>query len=156
MTRTGQIQTIFCSLVVSLMMLMFAASGYEKAKRVATEAPVSATVANVWSTRTKGGGQVFFAHLIFDRKLSDGEVVHCDVPKVSLGLQPAKAGGSITIYPRATSCWEPDVLCENCDSPYSNMPVRAILLVASISGLIFLFVAWRLLRDIRREGNRQF
>lgn len=136
------------------MLLLFAVSAHEKEVRVAAEAPVTATVASAWSESIKGGRN-YFAHLIFDRKQTDGEVVHCDVPKVRLGLQPANTGGTITIYPRATSCWEPDVLCESCASPYSNIPVRELLLVASTLGLIFLFLTWRFLRDIRRERIRQ-
>jgi hypothetical protein len=135
---------------------MFAASVHEKANRVATETPVTATVVKVWTERApKGTRLLYYAHLIFDRKQSDGEVVHCDVPKVGLGPQPATVGGAVTIYPRNTSCWEPDVICENCDAPYPYMSLRGMLIVASMSGLICLFLTLRVLRDIRRKGTCQ-
>jgi hypothetical protein len=145
---------ILFSLIVSLTMLMVAVSVYEKAKRVATEKPVPAKVTKVWTEHGRSGRRFYYAHLIFDRKQNDGTVVHCDVPTVSLGPQPATVGGSLTIYPSNTGCWDPDVICESCDTPYPYPSLRGALAIASISGLVLVFLSWRVTHDIRRDASR--
>src|SRR5580692_3256881 len=92
---------------------------HEKVKRLATATPVIATVAKAWSEqgKSKGGRPVYYAQLIFDRKQNDGDIVHCDVPRVGLGQQPTTVGATIKVAPRATTCWEPDVICETCVAP---------------------------------------
>jgi hypothetical protein len=154
MTRTNQFIGILFSLIVSLTMLMVAVSVYKKAKRVASETPVPAKVTKVWTEHGRSGRRFYYAHLIFDRKQNDGTLVHCDVPTVSLGPQPATVGGSLTIYPSNTGCWDPDVICESCDTPYPYPSLRGALVIASISGLVLVFLSWRVMRDIRRDASR--
>ena len=131
---------------------MGAVGVHEKAKRLATETPVTATVAKVWSERgkSKGGGLVYHAQLIFDRKQSDGEIVHCDVPRVDLGVHPATVGATIKVAPRATTCWEPDVICETCAAP-SGYLTLSLLILAAVSGLICSFLIWNTVRDIQHK-----
>jgi hypothetical protein len=99
------------TLFVSLGCLIGAFVVHVEARRLAVETPVTATVAKVWSKRARGG-PIYFAQLIFDRKQSDGEIIHCDVPDVRIGAQPKTVGARIKVAPRLTTCWEPDIICE--------------------------------------------
>ena len=152
MTPTGRMMIIVITLFVSLGCLMGAAAVYGTARRLATETPVTATVARVWSERatSKGGGLVYHARLIFDRKQNDGEIIHCDVPRVDLGIQPTTVGAAIKVAPRATSCWEPDVICETCVAP-SGILALGMLIIAAASGLICFFLMWSIVRGIQNK-----
>jgi hypothetical protein len=150
MTLTGRIMVITMTFFVSLGCLMGAAGVYGTAKRLATETPVPATVTKVWSERgpQKGRELVYHAQLVFDRKQNDGEIVHCDVPRVDLGIQPATVGATIKVAPRATSCWEPDVICETCVAP-SGYLALGMLIIAAVSGLICLFLTLSTVREAK-------
>jgi hypothetical protein len=148
MTPAGRIMVIAMTLCVSLACLTGAAVVFVTAKRLATETPVMATVAKVWSQRgAKGRDLVYHAQLIFDRKQNDGEVVHCDVPRVNLGIKPATVGATIKVAPRATSCWDPDIICETCVAP-TGYHALGFLLVAAVSGLICFFLTRSAVREI--------
>ena len=135
------------TLFAALGWLMAAAVVHDKVRRLATETPVMATVAKAWSEPAKGG-PVYYAQLIFDRKKSDGDFVHCDVPRVSLGQQATKVGAAIKVAPRTTSCWEPDVICETCTAP-SNTLALGLLVTAAVFGLICSFLVRSALREVK-------
>jgi hypothetical protein len=149
MMPTGRIWIIEITAFLSLGCLVAAAGVQGAAHRLATATPVTATVAKVWSERApKGGGLVYRAQLIFDRKRNDGEIVHCDVPRVDLGIHPATVGDTIKIAPRDTSCWEPDIICETCVAPSGRLAL-VMLIIAVISGWICFFVVRRTVREIK-------
>jgi hypothetical protein len=153
MTPTGRIMIMTITFCVSLGCLMGAAGVSAAARRLASETPVMATVARVWSERatSKGGGLVYHARLIFDRKQNDGEIIHCDVPRVDLGIQPTTVGATIKVAPRATSCWEPDVICATCIAPTGYLAL-GMLTIAAVSGLICFFLAWSIVRGSRNKA----
>jgi hypothetical protein len=126
------------TLVVSFLCLMIAAVVHQKAKLMAAATPVPATVLQVWSKRLSRGEPTYFARLIFDRKQNDGEIVHCDVPDVLIG-QPAAVGATLTVGPRAETCWEPYIFCENCAMPNDHLAL-ALLIIAVILGFACLFM----------------
>jgi hypothetical protein len=138
---------IVMTLFISLGCLGVAPLVYQKARRLATATPVTATVVKVWSKRTSKTGSTYFARLIFDRKQNDGEIIHCDVPDVVIG-PPTTVGAMIKVAPRPTTCWEPDIICETCAAP-SNGLALGILIVAVASGL----VCFLQIRAILRERN---
>jgi hypothetical protein len=146
-TANGRIITIVMTVFVSLGCLIGALAVHGKVTRLATETPVMATVAEAWSERKpKGGGPgPNYAHLIFDRKQNDGDIVHCDVPRVGLGQQSTTAGATIKVAPRATTCWEPDVICETCAAP-SDYLASGLLVAAAVFGLICSFLISSTLR----------
>jgi hypothetical protein len=138
---------IVFTLFAALGFLMAAAVVHDKVRRLATETPVMATVAKAWSEPAKGG-PVYYAQMIFDRKQNDGGLVHCDVPRVSLGQQPATVGATIKVAPRATSCWEPDIICETCAAPSDTLAL-GMLVTAAVFGLICSFLVRSALREIK-------
>jgi hypothetical protein len=139
------------TLAVSLGCLTGAAGVYAMARRLATETPVAATVAKVWSERTTKGGQPLYqAQLIFDRIQNDGKIVHCDVPRVFLGIQPTTAGATIKVAPRVTSCLEPDVICETCVAPSGHLAL-GMLIIAVVSGLICFFLMRSTVRGVQNK-----
>jgi hypothetical protein len=144
-TFQGRATTIGATLFVSLWCLLLAAVVHQKAQRLSTAAPVTATVAKVWSKRISKGGPTYFARLIFDRKQSDGDIVHCDVPDVLIG-QPATVGAAIKVVPRSTTCWEPDIFCETCAASNNDFAL-VMLMVAAVSGLICFVQFWIILRE---------
>ena len=97
-------------------------------------------VAKVWSVPDRGG-PVYFARLIFDRKQSDGETVHCEVPRVEIGHPPINVGARIKVAPQATSCWEPDIICETCAAP-SDAIALDTLIAGGVSGFISFLLFW--------------
>ncbi len=127
MLRGGRIALAVMTLLLSLGCLITALVMHVDAKRRATETPVTATVAKVW-TEPSRGGPTYFARLIFDRKQSDGETIHCDVPHVEIGL-PMKVGAMIKVAPRATTCWEPDIICESCVGPSDALALDILLVL---------------------------
>jgi hypothetical protein len=147
-TLTGRITVAVMTLPLSLGCLMAALVMHVDVKRLATETPVTATVAKVWSKQIGKGGPTYFARLIFDRKQSDGDIIHCDVPDVLIG-PPTTVGAMIKVAPRPTTCWEPDVICETCAAP-SDALALGLLIVAAVSGLIC-FLQFRI---ILREKNK--
>lgn len=144
MLRGSRTALAIVTLLVSLGCLIIALVVHTNVKRRATETPVTATVGNVWSEPGRGG-PTYFARLIFDRKQSDGEIIHCDVPHVEIG-PPIKAGTTIKVAPRSATCWEPDIICETC-SQSSDALAMDMLIVAAISGLICTFLFWLTLRE---------
>lgn len=145
---------IAATLVASLGCLIAAIGVYAKVSRLASETPVPAKVVNVRSERghSKGRELVYYAQLIFDRKQDDGKTIHCDVPNVFLGIQPAAVGAIITVAPRPTSCVEPDVICETCVTP-SNRLALAFLIVGLIFGLICFVLTRNIVRSVRMESS---
>jgi hypothetical protein len=107
-------------------------------KRMATQTPVTATVAQV-QTKMYKGNLVYSVRLIFDRKQTDGSVVHCDLPNVEMG--PTKIGDAIKVSPQNTSCFAPDIICDTCAAP-SDALALDLLIVAAISGLICFLLFW--------------
>ena len=144
---------ITMTLFASLGCLMGAVAVHVKVKRLATETPVIATIAKVWSERgqSKGRQLVYYAQLIFDRKQNDGEIVHCDVPRVNLGIQPATVGAAIKVAPRTTTCWEPDIICETC-AALSDYFTLIWLVTAAVFGLICSFLIRSTLREIKYKA----
>jgi len=80
------------------------------------------------------GNLTYSVRLIFDRKQSDGNVVHCDVP-VDLGMRPTRLGEAIKVSPQNTSCFAPHIICDTCAAP-SDALALDMLTVAVASGLI--------------------
>jgi hypothetical protein len=149
-TPRGRIIAIEITAFISLVCMVIALTVQSNANRLAVETPVVAKVAQVWS-RAARGGPVYRAHLIFDRKQSDGQIVHCDVPRVDLGARPPFVGGTIKIYPRAESCWEPDVVCETCMVPSGRIAL-SFLTIAVISGFcLCFFVTRRTVPDVQNK-----
>jgi hypothetical protein len=132
------------TLLISLGCLIAALVMHVEVKRLATETPVVATVAKVRTKQIGKGGPTYFARLIFDRKQSNGDIIHCDVPNVLIG-PPITVGAMIKVAPRPTTCFEPDVICETCAAP-SDALVLDMLIVAAISGLISFLQLWIILR----------
>jgi hypothetical protein len=141
--------TIATTFIFSLLFLAGAAGVHLAAKRRATETPVVATVAKLWSEKAKYG-LVYHAQLIYDRKQSDGQTVHCDVPRVDLGAHPAAVGTTIEVAPRANTCWEPDVVCENCVEASDDL-ASGMLVIAIVSGLICSLLIWSTVRDTQNK-----
>ena len=57
-------------------------------------------------------------------------------------------GAIIKVAPRATTCWEPDVICETCAlPPPSDAFALDMLIVAAVSGLISFLLFWITLRE---------
>jgi hypothetical protein len=150
MTPTGRIMMMAIALVVSLGCLTGAAGVYGTARRLATETPVTATVAKVWSERTSKGQPLYHAQLIFDRIQNDGKIVHCDVPRVFLGIQPTTDGATIKVAPRVTSCLEPDVICETCVAPSGHLAL-GMLIIAVASGSICFFLMRSTVRGMQNK-----
>jgi hypothetical protein len=136
-TAVGSVCFLFAALIV-----------HQTAQRLATEPRVPAKVVKAWTQRMGKGGPVYFAHLVFERKKADGETVRCDVPYVMIG-PPTTAGATITIAPRTTTCWEPDVICETCVQP-SNSIAWGLLMAAVASG----WICFVLVRRAVRENNQ--
>jgi hypothetical protein len=138
--RAGRQTMMVTTLLIALGCLIAALVMHVDVKRLATETPVTATVAKVWSNISKGQ-RIYSAQLTFDRKQSDGRIIHCDVPGVEMGTRPTTVGAVIKVAPRNTTCWQPDVICETCSSP-SDALALDILIVAAVSGLIFFLLLW--------------
>jgi hypothetical protein len=149
MTPSGRVSAIGITAFISLACMVIAITVQSKADRLATETPVVAKVARVWSQAAKSG-PVYRAQLIFDRKQSDGQIVHCDVPRVDLGVMRPAVGGTIEIAPRADSCWEPDVICETCMVPSGRIAL-SFLMIAVASGCLCFVVTRRTLRDAQNK-----
>ena len=145
MTPTGRIGAIAITAFISLACAVIALTVQSAANRLAAETPVVAKVAKVWSQASKSGLE-YRAQLIFDRKQSDGQIVHCDVPRVDLGMTRPIVGGTIKIAPRAESCWEPDVMCETCTVPSGRIAL-SFLTIAIVSGWLCFVVTRRTLRE---------
>jgi hypothetical protein len=145
MLRGGRIALAVMTLLISLGCLMTALVMHIDVKRRAIDTPVTAAVVKVWIEQSKRGGPTYFARLIFDRKQGDGEIIHCDVPHVLI-RQPVKVGTMIKVAPRATTCFEPDVICETCASP-SDALALDILITGGVSGLICILLFWITLRE---------
>jgi hypothetical protein len=139
MLRGGRIALAVMTLVVSLGCLIAALVMHVAVKRLATETPVTATVAQV-RTKMDKGNLMYSVRLIFDRKQSDGNVVHCDVP-VDLGMRPTRLGEAIKISPQNTSCFAPHIICDTCAAP-SDAFALDMLMVAVVSGLICFLLFW--------------
>jgi hypothetical protein len=137
--RGGRLALAIMTLLVSLGCLLTALVMHMVVKRRATETPVIATVAKVWSVPDRGG-PAYFARLIFDRKQSDGETIHCDVAHVEIG-PPIKVGARIKVSPQASSCWEPAIICETCSAP-SDAIALDFLIAGGVSGLISFLLFW--------------
>jgi hypothetical protein len=147
-TFNGRIAVMVTTLAISLGCLIAAFVMHIEVERLATEEPVTATAAQVRSKMYKGN-LVYSARLVFDRKQSDGKLVHCDVPDVEMGMRPTTRGEAIKISPRNTSCLEPHVICETCSAPSDSLAL-GWMIVAVVSGLVcFLQV-----RIILREKNK--
>lgn len=150
----GQRRTnvMFVALAVWFGSLLFAITEQQEASRLAVNPIVSATVRKVWLEHQKGG-PVPYAHLVFDRKRRDGQTVHCDVPWVNVGGSGRKlsAGDTIRIAPSPIECWEPDIICETC-APITPRHIAMLFVVSALSGLLFVFLAWRGIQDLRRNG----
>jgi hypothetical protein len=143
-----QVGLITATVFISLFCLGGAAVVHQKARLLATGTPVDATVAKLWTeqAKSKGGGLVYFARLVFDRRQGNSSVVHCDVPRVLIGVHPTTLGPTIKVVPQAASCWEPYVICETCPQPSDNLAL-GLLTVAAVSGLIFFVQARIILRE---------
>jgi hypothetical protein len=128
------------TLLVSLGCLIAALVMHVEVKRLAKETPVTATVAQVRSKMYKGN-LIYSVRLIFDRKQSDGNVVHCDVPDVEMGMRPTKLGEAIKVSPQNTSCFAPHIICDTCAAP-SDVLALDMLMVAVVSGLICFLLFW--------------
>jgi hypothetical protein len=136
------------TLLVSLGCLIAALVMHVEVKRLATQTPVTATVAQVRSKMYKGD-LIYSVRLIFDRKQSDGNVVHFDVPNIEMGMRLTKLGEAIKISPQNTSCFAPHIICDTCAAP-SDAFALDMLMVAVISGIIcFLLFSMSL-----REKNK--
>jgi hypothetical protein len=142
---------IFVTLAVWFVSLFGAVAEQQTAARLAVSPVVNATVRSTWRGYEKG--PVKFAHLVFDRKRPDGQTVHCDVPAVNVSESGRKLspGDTIRIVPMPDECWEPDVICETC-APVTPRQIAMMYVVSALSGLLFGFLAWRAIRDLRRDG----
>ncbi len=141
--------TIAVTLFLCVACLLIAATVHQKATRLSVTTPVTATVVQAWVERS-GRGPHYFAHLIFDRKQDDGASVHCDVPRVATG-QPATAGATLTVAPRATTCFEPDVICDTCTPPNEYFAF-AMVIAAAVFGLIGLVAIRSAMRELRGKA----
>ncbi len=129
------------TIFVSLAFLVVTLATWGKAHRLATNTPVMATVAKIWSERTRSKNVVvYYAQLIFDRKQENGDTIHCDVPRVLLGQLRVAAGEAIKIAPRATSCWEPDIICETCGAPTVQLALSMLVISALSGGIGFILI----------------
>lgn len=153
MTPSGRVMTITATFLVSLGCLLVALAVYANAKRLASETPVTATVAKVRSERgqSKGRELVYYAQLIFDRKQNDGNVIHCDVPNVFLGIQRVTVGATIMVAPRTTTCVAPDVICETCVAPSGHLAL-GLLIVGAVSGLICFFLVRNAVSEMQNKA----
>ncbi len=140
MLRGGRIALAVMTLLVSLGCLIAALVTHVEVKRLATETPVTATVAQVRSKMYKGN-LIYSVRLIFDRKQGDGNVVHCDVPDVEMGMRSTKLGEAIKVSPQNTSCFAPHIICDTCAAP-SDVLALDMLMVAVVSGLICFLLFW--------------
>jgi hypothetical protein len=152
MLRGGRIALAVMTLLISLGCLITALVMYVEVKRLATETPVTATVAQVRSKMYKGD-LIYSVRLIFDRKQSDGNVVHCDVPDVEMGVRPTKLGEAIKVSPQNTSCFAPHIICDTCAAP-SDALALDMLIVAAVSGLICFLLFWITLREKNKTKAR--
>jgi hypothetical protein len=140
MIRGGRIALAVMTLLVSFGCLIATLIMHFEAKRLATQTPVTATVAQVRSKMSKGE-LIYSVRLIFDRKQSDGSVVHCDVPDVGMGVRPTKLGEAIKVSPQNTSCFAPHIICDTCAAPSDALALE-LLIVAAVSGLICFLLFW--------------
>jgi hypothetical protein len=62
----------------------------------------------------------------------------------------APGGATIKVAPRATSCWEPDVICATCLAPSDTLAL-GMLIVAAVSGLLCFFLAWGTVRGVQNK-----
>jgi hypothetical protein len=133
--------TICLSLLISIASLVAAVAAHERGLRLASNPTVIATVKNILIGR--GGTSGEYAHLIYDRKDQNGQLIHCDLPRVRIGNFARKLtnGDPVTIAPRANSCWEPDIICEICAS--SKESVEVLSAVSAASGVLFAALIWR-------------
>ena len=140
MLRGGRIALAVMTLLVSFGCLIAAFIMHVEVKRLATETPVTATVAQVQSKMYKGN-LVYSVRLIFDRKQSDGNFIHCEVPDVEMGVRPTKLGEAIKVSPQNTSCFAPHIICNTCAAP-SDALALDLLMVAAVSGLVCFLLFW--------------
>ena len=148
MLRGGRIALAVMTLLISLGCLLAALVMHVEVKRLATQTPVTATVAQVRSKMYKGN-LIYSVRLIFDRKQPDGNVVHCDVPDIEAGVRPTKLDEAIKVSPQNTSCFAPHIICDTCAAP-SDALALDMLIVAVASGLI----CFLLFRMTLREKNK--
>jgi hypothetical protein len=149
--REWRARPIFVTLGICFGSLMVAVGAQQMDRRLAADPPVTATVRKAWIEHFKGPVQ--FARLVYDRKQPDGEVVHCDVPRVRVGYRDLglKAGDTITIAPRPNTCWEPDIICETCAPPPPHL-VSVLFVISAVSGLLFGLLVWGALRAQRSNA----
>jgi hypothetical protein len=140
MFRGGRIALGVMAGLVSFGCLIAALIMHFEVKRLATQTPVTATVAQV-RTKMYKGNQVYSVRLIFDRKRTDGSVVHCDLPDVEMGMRPTKLGEAIKVSPQNTSCFAPHIICDTCAAPSDDLALD-LLIVAAVSGLICFLLFW--------------
>jgi len=158
-SRTGPMMRQWCAMAIFVALAIFVASllgaiaEQRRAWRLAANPVAIATVRSAWLEHQKKGAPVPFAHLVFDRKRPDGQTVHCDVPAVNVGESGRKlsAGDTIRIVPMPDECWEPDVICEACE-PVTQQHIAMMYVVSALSGLLFVFLVWRAIRDLQRKG----
>jgi hypothetical protein len=136
--------------LVSFGCLLAALIMHFEVKRLATQTPVTATVAQVQNRMYKGV-LVYSARLIFDRTQGNGSVVHCDLPDVELGVRSAKLGETIKISPQNTSCFAPDIICDTCAAP-SDAVALDLLIIAVACGLICFLLFWITSRERNEPG----
>jgi hypothetical protein len=150
MLRGGRIALAVMTLLVSLGCLIAALIMHVEVKRLATETPVTATVAQVRSKMYKGN-LIYSVRLIFDRKQSDGNFVHCDVPDVEMGMRPTKLGEAIKVSPQNTSCFAPHIICDTCAAPSDTLALD-MLIVAAVSSLICSLLFWITLHEKKKPA----
>jgi hypothetical protein len=151
-TVSNRVKILTYSSLICLACLVSGLAVLAKKNRLLVEIPVIATVGNVLTTPGKGGSLSYHAQLIFDRINSDGEVVHCDVKNVPLGSRSVTVGDTIKVAPRKASCWEPDVINDTGIAPTDSL-AWLLLIVAVISGLIFVFVALRVALEVQSKPS---
>ena len=132
--------------MLCLLFFVFALAERGRANRIATNPAVMAEVKGTWFERGGKGGQVQFAHLVFDRT-QDGRQIHCDVNRVNINLigKNIDDGEHIKIAPLSYSCFEPDIICDSCPSWQTGMTI--LLLSSAISGILFGFLLKKEIAD---------
>ena len=151
MMRGWRTTAIFVALSVWFVLLIVPLAEQQSALRLADTPAVTATVRSVW--RQYPNAPPRFARLVFDRKRPDGQTVHCDVPSVDVSRSGRKLspGDTLRVVPTLNQCWEPEMFCETC-APMPPRVIATMYAISALSGLLFVLLVWRAIRDLQRNG----
>jgi len=151
LTRDEKLSLGSYTAAASALALIFAAFIFVTKQRLSLETPANATIANVWTEGHLNKSQAYtqyYARLVFDRKQSDGTIVHCDVPRVKLGAN-APVSTTLKIFPRPTSCWDPDFL------DVSDLPGDRYIPISLVISLASAVLSFLLFRSVVREKEAE-